>query len=220
MSNTTLHIFKLEFGSLLSYSPIVDSEAEQRARDVMLSLKRDTPVSNPSRFIPETISNQIKANLTTLPFSEFFSSNPTLVPLPKSSRMRSGDLWVPRRIANALFRIGLGNEVAEYLIRDQALPKSAFSTSAERPTVAQHYNSLGVQKRLPEPKEILLIDDVITRGATILGAANRLADVFPQAQIRAFAAMRAMSRPFRFNKLVDPCKGEIMFDGQNIRRRP
>jgi len=29
-----------------------------------------------------------------------------------------------------------------------------------------------VQKVLPEPDEVLLIDDIVTRGATVLGAVN------------------------------------------------
>lgn len=216
----TLHISKLEFGSLLSYSPIVKSEVERNAKDITLCLKVDGPVSNPPDFISNVISRQIKANITKLPFAEFFRSKPILVPVPKSSLMRPEDLWVPRRIANALVQNGLGEAVAECLQRNQALSKSATSPPANRPSPKQHFNSLSVKPILHDPKEILLIDDVITRGATLLGAANRLREVFPVAPIKALAAMRTMSPPLQFNRLFDPCKGEISFDGQNIRRRP
>jgi hypothetical protein len=98
------------------------------------------------------------------------------------------------------------------------VPKSA--TSNPRPTVVQHHNSLGVHKILPEPQEILLIDDVITRGATALAAASRLVSVYPKSQIKAFAAMRAMTHPFRFNKLVEPVRGDITFNGRFFHREP
>jgi hypothetical protein len=217
---TTPYLSKLEFGSFLSYSPMVTSDAEQRAYNVMLALKRHTPVSSPSRFIPETISKHIKENLAKLPFEEFFTTNPRLIPVPKSSRMRPGDLWVPQRIANALMKTGLGKAVDECLIRHHAVPKSATSKPADRPTVVQHYDSLVVNKILPEPEQILLIDDVITRGATVVAAASRLASIYPKSRIRSFAAMRAMTYPFRFNRLVDPCKGDITFNGRFIHREP
>jgi phosphoribosylpyrophosphate synthetase len=71
-----------------------------------------------------------------------------------------------------------------------------------------------------EPKEILLVDDVVTRGATIVGAANKLHDAFPGARIRAFAAMRTISPPQTFSQIVCPCVGKIMLNGQDTRRRP
>ena len=49
-----------------------------------------------------------------------------------------------------------------------------------RPTAEQHYESISVQGILSEPEEILLVDDVVTRGVTLLGCANRLADAFPK----------------------------------------
>jgi predicted amidophosphoribosyltransferase len=46
---------------------------------------------------------------------------------------------------------------------------------------------------LSKPEVIVLVYDIITRGATLLGAANLLADAFPGTPIRAFAAMRTIS---------------------------
>ena len=40
---------------------------------------------------------------------------------------------------------------------------------------------------------ILLVDDVITRGRTLAAAAMRLHEAFPNAEIRAFALVRAMN---------------------------
>ncbi|MDG7031901.1 MAG: phosphoribosyltransferase, partial [Nitrososphaerota archaeon] len=66
-----------------------------------------------------------------------------------------------------------------------------------------------VQGRLSEPESVLLIDDIITRGATLLGAANRLADAFPNARISAFAAMRTVSNPDEFQREYDPQMGNV-----------
>ena len=73
---------------------------------------------------------------------------------------------------------------------------------------------------LSEPREILLVDDIITRGATMLGAANKLRNTFPLARIRGFAAMRTISPPDIFNQAYDPCLGVITFNGQDTFRRP
>jgi len=73
---------------------------------------------------------------------------------------------------------------------------------------------MAVQKELSEPDEILLIDDFITRGSTFIGAANRLADTFPKANIRAFAGIKTISRPEKFRKIYDPCIGKINLVGE------
>jgi adenine/guanine phosphoribosyltransferase-like PRPP-binding protein len=78
-----------------------------------------------------------------------------------------------------------------------------------------------VQKLLSEPSNILLVDDIITRGATLLGAASRLAEVFPGAEIRAFAVIRAISSENEFQHEYCPTVGKILFresQGDTLRR--
>ncbi len=72
---------------------------------------------------------------------------------------------------------------------------------------------MSVQGRIsePPPTEILLVDDIITRGATLLGAANRLAEVFPKARIRAFGAMTTISVASAFVALYKPLIGTIQY---------
>jgi hypothetical protein len=90
-----------------------------------------------------------------------------------------------------------------------------------RPKAEDHYRSLEVHKIIVDPKEMLLVDDVVTRGATFLGAANKLKDSFPDARIRAFAAMRTTgSEPTPFCRIYDPKKGDITLNGQDTTRRP
>ncbi len=118
--------------------------------------------------------------------------------------MKPDTLWVPERIANALVRRGFGARVASFLIRVNAVPKSAFSSSNERPTPNQHFQSMAMQGSLAPPDEIVLVDDIVTRGHTPIGAANRLLEAFPSTRVRAFIAMRTISHPVSFSRVYDP----------------
>ena len=148
----------------------------------------------------EWIAKTIQRNIITLPFASFFQPNTILVPIPKSSLMRPGTLLVPERIASALTKMGFGNKVISCLARNRSAPKAASSLAKDRPKTIDHYKSMNVTRILSNPDEIILIDDVITRGATLLGAANLLADDFPETPIRAFVAMRTISNPDEFNE--------------------
>ena len=158
------------------------------------------------------LTSEIKNNLEKLPFANFFKVNPVLVPTPNSSLTKADTLWVPQRLATALVNNGLGKKVSSCLQREK--PLRTFHTNADRPKAHEHYNSMSVQKELSEPDEILLIDDFITKGATFIGAANKLADAYPTANIRAFAGIKTISKPEKFRKIYDPCIGKIKIVGE------
>lgn len=65
-----------------------------------------------------------------------------------------------------------------------------------------------------------MIDDVVTRGATLLGVANKLADMFPNAHIRGFAAMRTITNSKEFVSINAPCVGTITLRGNESFRVP
>ena len=69
------------------------------------------------------------------------------------------------------------------------------------------------------PATITLVDDVITRGSTILAMYQRLAEAFPQAEIRCFAVVRTMS-DVEVDLIMSPVEGLILFNGTNPQRRP
>jgi hypothetical protein len=216
----SMRLSRIEFGSLLSYSPRGNSEAAQRSRTTMKALKDDEFVSDPPVLMSDFIADTIRTNIKSLPFAHFFETEPVLVPAPRSSLMRPGTLWVPQRLAKALVRRGLGKSFEECLKRVTPLPKSATSLAANRPKAIEHYHSMVVQKVFPEPREILLVDDIITRGATVIGAANKLAEAFPAARIRVFAAMRTISPPDIFGDTMDPRVGMIELRNTETFRRP
>ena len=186
----------------------------------MLALKGDKFVGKPPMPMSIWIAQRILNLKTDLQFFPFFQPDTVLVPTPKSSLMRPHTLWVPERISKALVDVGLGKEVVPCLVRTKPVPKSAYSTPGGRPFPADHYDSMRVQRGLSEPGEILLIDDIVTRGSTLLGAANRLMDAFPETTIRAFAAMRTVSNPAEFREVIDPRVGTINLraSGDTIRR--
>jgi len=75
--------------------------------------------------------------------------------------------------------------------------------------------------RLPlEPTKFVLVDDVITKGRTILAAAIRLHEAFPNADIRAFALIRTMGFVAKINDNLDPCQGQVRWSAQDARREP
>jgi predicted amidophosphoribosyltransferase len=217
-----MNLFQLEFGALLTYSPRGTTPNAIHSKDVMQALKRDKYIGNPPTILmSEWVAKVLQQKMTELPFASFFHPNSILVPVPKSSLMQPNTLWVPERIANALVSVGIGGNVVSCLIRAKPVPKAALSSPKERPTAEQHYESISVQGSLSKPDEIVLIDDVVTRGATLLGCANRLIDAFPQCRIRAFVAMRTISNPNEFDNIYSPCVGTIdLYETGDTFRRP
>jgi hypothetical protein len=104
---------------------------------------------------------------------------------------------------------GFGRRVAPLLERTEPFPKAARSLSTGRPTAPQNYQTLAVRKDLDLPTELVLVDDVVTAGATLLGSANRLHEAYPDVPIRAFAAARTLTDAFRFHRTVEPVVGSI-----------
>jgi predicted amidophosphoribosyltransferase len=186
----------------------------------MRALKDEEVLRERKILMSEFMGDLIKDNLSNLPFSKLFTVNPILIPTPRSSLMQPGTLWVPQRLAHAFVRRGLGKGIEECLKRIKAVRKSATSQASGRPKTFEHYQSMEVQKIFPEPTEILLIDDIITRGATVLGATNKLAEAFPKAHICVFATMRTISPPDLFRTTFDPCIGHIELRGMDTFRRP
>lgn len=152
--------------------------------------------------------------------SDLFDRKTCLVPVPGSSPSPAG-VWAAERLARALCGVGLGASVWLGLRRHHAVRKSATASSADRPTVGQHMNSLSVMCRTePLPERVILIDDVITRGRTILAAAARLHEALPHADIRAFALVRTMSFVAQLTHFFEPCQGVVRWAGGDARREP
>ena len=217
----------VRYASLLSYVPERwwrdRTLTEQRrhvfkmGREHMLALKRDSNQPNGLLPIYDSVA-QWCADYNLFP--DFFPQGTILVPVPGSTLTRPDTLWVPKILADALVRHGLGAASVPCLSRVKFVPKSATSRPEDRATPIRHYETMEAKRLLIEPKNILLVDDLVTRGATFLGAAWRIAKLYPHSRIRAFAAMRTVSDGNKFDGIMDPREGTIVptANGRSQRR--
>ena len=210
---------ELEFGSYLAYSPRGKSDIAKRSKNILINLKSEKNIGNPPRFMSQFVAEKIKGSIDQMPFANFFNSNVSLVPIPKTSLMQANTLWVPEKIARALSTQGFG-DFYPCLKRTMPLKKAAYSDSSNRPKPIDHYNSIECQPLVHRPKEVVLIDDVVTRGSTLLGCASRLREVFSEVSIRGFAVIRTISNTDEFTKIEDPCVGRITLRNNNAFRKP
>jgi len=220
--------FILRYSSLCSYTPeksyankefdIPNRNELYKALGLMQVLKNDQEVrvgEKRENFI-EYVATYIKKNLDKKEFAakfRFFSNDAILIPIPKSTLMKEGTLWVPKRIALELEKQGLGR-YTDLLERISSVNRSSTSSPADRPKPEDHYNSIIVKNQLIEVGEntkFVLVDDVITRGSTLLGCANRILDVWSNVEIYGFAIFRTISNYIDFKYFLDPKTGKIKY---------
>lgn len=89
------------------------------------------------------------------------------------------------------------------------------------PRFLQFYESMRARlDLLDRPRRVTLIDDFVTRGATLLAAASRLQEALPGAEIRAFVLVRTMGLVAEIESIGAPCAGTIRCDGKVVERHP
>ena len=178
-----------------------------RSVEYMVALKNNRVLPNMSCSLPQ----EVAVLCGSMPqFVGFFAKSAMLVPVPGHHPAKPGSLWVPKVIADSMKQEGLGCSVVRALGRTEAVPQSSKSAPRDRPTVNTHRATLRIRDHIDaEPQDILLVDDVITRGTTIAAAYMRMAEAYPNARIKAFAAMNTIF-PDEFRKIMDPRTGTIM----------
>lgn len=96
-------------------------------------------------------------------------------------------------IADALVMKKLADRCIPMLLRVQAVQKAATST-AQR-TVSRHLETMRVQPELVAVPRILVVDDVVTSGATLYAAVQLVRTTCPNASVQAFALIRRVAEP-------------------------
>ena len=154
------------------------------------------------------------------PLAGLFGREVILVPIPARAPEPHSGPWAAARLARALRDAGLGSAVWTGLRRVEVMRKSATAPCRERPSVPEHYRSLAVEGCLIAPARLMLVDDVVTKGRTLLAGAMRLREAFPTAEIRAFALLRTLGRVPDIARLLEPCQGTIRWEAEDACREP
>jgi predicted amidophosphoribosyltransferase len=206
-------IRELRFAAPLAYSKRGTSPTAEASRRLRDRIKR-VDVQLYDRIARHVLQRHQQGH-----FEGFFGPDVAAVPVPGHAPLYRGAIDNTVRIAEALQRVGLVNEVLPALTRASAVTKSAFATPADRPRAATHFESLAVTAVLARPTRLLLIDDFVTRGATLLGAASRLQVGYPEAKIRGFALVRSVTDG-EIASISDPIAGVVTLNdaGESMRR--
>lgn len=205
----------LHFGACYVYSPRGVSPAARGSRRLRERLK-----GCDVRWLARYAMRVRELSVGQRRYGDLFGSNVILVPVPRSVPSSCETSWAAGQLALALQQQGLAAAVWAGLQRHCAVRKSATAPCIARPTVAEHYDSFAVDRSLRAPQRIVLVDDVVTRGRTLLAASMRMRERFPRAQLGAFALVRTLGLVPDIAQLVDPCRGAITWTGKDARRSP
>lgn len=205
---------EIECYTCFVYSPRDPSELGLKARSACHQLKRgdEKIISSTCRYVA--------TNRETLQLADILGPHVTLVPVPGSKPLHSSDsLWPARSLVESLVRHGMGRDWHPLLLRTTGVPKSAFAPPGSRPTARRHYDTMHAVPANLASTAITLVDDVITKGATMLGALSRLTEAWPDIPVAGFALVRTMSyQAVRKNPLPALCR--IRLDGERTVRNP
>src|SRR5271169_3471549 len=180
-------ILKIAYASCYVYSPAGAGAVCERSRLLRALLK-----AGDAHFMLKYALRVHQQAEESLRLAGFFRATDVLVPVPGSTPYTHGGTWAAALLADALVHEGVGAVAWRGLHRICAVPKSATAAPGARPTVARHYESFAMQRLSITPPGAVLIDDVVTKGRTLLAAAARLHEALPETEIRAFALLRTM----------------------------
>jgi predicted amidophosphoribosyltransferase len=203
----------IRFASCYVYTPGHMSAASR-------SLRTSVKKGNVRQLLNRAIELDAES-LQASSFVRFFPAAAMLVPVPGSRPSAWGSATATERLALALLEQGLGRGIWFGLRRVRTVRKSATAAPGARPTVQDHYDTLtadGIDG--PGRSDVVLIDDVVTKGRTLLAAALRLREALPTADVRAFALLRTLGYAFDIERSWVPCVGTIEWKGDDARRCP
>lgn len=211
-------ISEVQYGAYLAYSPYGTTELAKQSRGIRDALKHDYKGGNPPIQFSEHIIKELVRERKELPFQDFFDENVLLIPIPGSGKTNLESLWPARRLVQEMEKKGLGI-ASTCLRRETGIRKSAYCKAENRPIPKEHFETFSVQPSVHRPSRIVLVDDIITRGSTILGAVSKIQEAFPEVEFFAFAIMRTITGTNDFIHYDEPVIGRIILrqDGQTWR---
>ena len=197
----------IAFASCYVYSPAGRSAICARSRLLRALLK-----DGDARFMFKYAVRVRQQMEPTSQLAGFILGGDVLVPVPRSAP-QVGGTWAALELARALVQVGVGSTTWPGLRRISAVRKSATAAKGLRPSVARHYESFRLQPVTFRPERVILIDDVVTRGRTLLAAAARVREALPSAQIRAFALLRTRGLIPDLPNLLEPLQRRDSLEG-------
>ncbi len=210
-------IGRLPFAACFVYSPTGAGPASGRSRRLCAAIK-----ANDAALIARAVALVGRLAARHPEFAAPFRAGALLVPVPPSRPWAARAPWAAARIAGALADAGLGAGVRPLIVRRSAVRKSATAAAGARPSVLEHYASFGLGDAGADsaPEAVLLIDDVVTRGRTLLAAACLVRATYPEACIGAFALIRTIGFGAGVARVLAPCVGVIRWRRDDACREP
>lgn len=208
---------ELRFASLFVYPSNPGDAAAREAKAFALRVK------TAQADAVERAVALVKEHWNAGRFRDFLGSARVLVPVPGHAPRRAPDWIFPTKaLCDRLVAEGLGRSVCPLVARATKVPKSAWVSPSERPTPEMHSASMSVgELPLDIGREITIVDDVVTRGATFLGVARVLRTAINGLEPRAFAFFRVESQSHYVGVDVDAVEnGQIDIGPAGPRRRP
>lgn len=136
-----------------------------------------------------------------------FFDDALLVPVPSSRKKAPHEPfhWAPRRICEVLVSRGLGVAVDPCVIRAEGIRSSKHSKPEDRPTIDEHVATMALdgEPLLVPPARVILVDDLITRGTTMLAALEIARERFADVPIAGFAVGATLLGQTPFTSRVD-----------------
>lgn len=203
MAKSPSLLSEVSFGAFLAYSPRGSSPTSRLSRVWRDAIKFDRPGG-----IAKAV-DELRKRLDKTPLAEVLGPEVSLVPAPRSAPLVQGALWPAQRISEELVRQGLGKEILPCIRRVTAVSKSAYAGWGQRPTPQEHFESMAAERVLARPARVTVVDDFVTKGATLLAVASHAQHLFPEAEVLAFAMVRTMGLVPEIERIVDPCVGVI-----------
>lgn len=175
------NILEAEYLTVLRYATRGNNQKDAASRRIKDGIKNWSLIDFDKAL--EQVVSQIEV-------TDFFGETPTFVPIPSSKLSKPNTLHVPLEICNELKKI-YPSEVSNCLTRHIPIEKSSqHFNKDERPTVSRHLESISLNSALIYTDNIILVDDVLTRGTTSIACAKILNDRYPNKRIAVFALLR------------------------------
>lgn len=210
-------VSELRSGSFLVYPTRGKTPLCKEACKVVIGIKEDRVHPQSALRYPEHAARRLRENVAGSPLEDFIPKDAILVPVPKSSIHLPDGLWPALRICEALIEERFGATIVRLIERETPVEESALAENRPRPL--DHYRSFKLERSLLESSgPFVLVDDVVSRGSTMLGAACRLREAFPEAKLLCFAMARTRGHVEDIPRIMDPLVGRILWDGDKARR--